>query len=163
MWQNCLTGHSIHKEDAVALIEYQRGNYTISTDLSKIPCDTVQQFLNQYSYWAQKRPLETIQRAMANSLNFGIFFQDRLVGFARVVTDYATFGWLCDVIIHPDYRGAGLGIWVVESVTNHPDLVGIKRLILATSDAHGLYERHGGFKGLPNPERWMEKFNPDAP
>jgi hypothetical protein len=144
-------------------VEYQRGDYTITTDPSRISCERVQWFLNQYSYWAKKRPLETIQKAMANSLNFGIIYEEELVGFARVVTDYATFGWLCDVIITPEQQGQGLGIWMVECVTNHPNLVGIKRLILATSDAHGLYERHGGFHPLASPERWMEKFNPEAP
>jgi N-acetylglutamate synthase-like GNAT family acetyltransferase len=146
----------------MAPIEYQRGDYIITTDPTRISCEKVQGLLNQYSYWAKTRPLETIQKAVANSLNFGILHQGNLVGFARVVTDYATFGWLCDVIISPQERGKGLGIWIVECVINHPDLAGIRRIILATNDAHGLYARHGSFNPLGNPERWMEKFNPDA-
>jgi GNAT superfamily N-acetyltransferase len=146
----------------MSALEYHRGDFTITTDTSRIDCEKVHWFLNQYTYWARNRSLQVVQHAMENSLNFGIHCQDDLVGFARVVTDYATFAWLCDVIITPEHRGKGLGIWVVECVTNHPDLRGIRRIILATQDAHGLYQKHGGFKPLANPERWMEKFNPDA-
>lgn len=146
----------------MSAVEYHRGNYTITTEPSKISCEKVHWFLTQYSYWAKNRSLETVSQSMANSLNFGILYQNDLVGFARIVTDYATFAWLCDVIISPDQRRQGLGIWMVECIINHPDLIGIKRMILATLDAHGLYEKYGKFKPLTNPERWMEKINPDA-
>jgi hypothetical protein len=142
--------------------EFQRGNYTIYTDPAKLNVEKVHRFLSEYTYWAKNRTLETVRKSMENSLCFGIFFQDNQIGFARVVTDSATFAWLCDVIIVPEHRGAGLGKWMVECIVNHPDLVGIRRIVLATNDAHSLYEKYGGFKQLADPERWMEKFNPDA-
>jgi GNAT superfamily N-acetyltransferase len=96
-----------------------------------------------------------VETAIANSLCFGLFRGAEQVGFARVVTDYATFGWLCDVFVDEQHRGRGLGKWLIETVVAHPDLASIKRLLLATSDAHELYRRYGGFEPLQNPERWM--------
>ncbi len=142
--------------------EFHRGDYIITTDPGKIEAEKVHGFLSQYSYWAQNRPIETIKRSMENSLNFGVFHGNELVGFARIVTDYATFAWLCDVIVIPQERGNGLGIWLVECITNFPELTSIKRLFLATKDAHGLYEKYGGFQILNHPERWMEKINSQA-
>ncbi len=89
--------------------EYQRDNYTISTDPARLDIPVIHQFLSTGSYWAQSRPLEVIQRSIENSLNFGVYCDNRQVGFARVVTDYATFGWVCDVFILPEQRKAGLG------------------------------------------------------
>ena len=143
--------------------EYHRDDgYTISNDPARVNAQRVHEFLTQLTYWAQNRKLEIVERSIQNSLVFGIYKGSEQVGFARVVTDYATFGWLCDVIIHPDHRKYGLGKWLVECITNHPDLKSIRRLLLATLDAHGLYGTYGGFTPLANPERWMEKFNPEA-
>jgi GNAT superfamily N-acetyltransferase len=142
--------------------EFKRGEYLISTDTGKIDAEKVHGFLSQYSYWAPNRKLDVVRRSLENSLNFGVFHRDDLVGFARVVTDYATFAWLCDVIILPEHREHGLGKWLVECIINHPDIKPIRRLLLATRDAHGLYSKYGGFQPLANPERWMEKFNPNA-
>lgn len=144
------------------IIEHERSGYTISTDPARLNIPLIHQFLNQYSYWAQNRPLDIVQRAVENSLNFGIYHNGEQVGFARVITDYATFAWLCDVIIIPEHRQAGLGKWLVDCVVNHPDLKPLRRLLLATKDAHELYRKYGGFEPLGHPERWMEKFNPDA-
>lgn len=143
-------------------MNYKRGEYLITTDPKTIDFKKVHKYLCQYSYWAANRTLETVVKSMDHSLNFGILKDDMLVGYARVVTDSATFAWLCDVIIIPEERGNGLGKWLVECITTHPDLSGIRRILLATRDAHGLYEKYGGFKPLANPERWMEKLNPDA-
>jgi GNAT superfamily N-acetyltransferase len=114
-----------------------------------------------HSYWAQGRSFETVERSISNSLNFGLYKGDEQVGFARVVTDRATFAWLGDVFILPDYRGKGLSKWLMEVIVTHPELQGLKRWILATRDAHELYRRFG-FKELAQPDRWMERFNPNS-
>jgi len=99
-----------------------------------------------------------VQRAIENSLNFGVFDGGKQIGFARVVTDYATFAWLADVFIIDEYRGRGLGVWLIEVITSHPNLQGLRRWILATRDAHELY-RQFGFNELVNPQRYMEKMS----
>jgi GNAT superfamily N-acetyltransferase len=142
--------------------EYHRGDYRITTDSEKIEAEKVHAFLSQHSYWAQNRALEAVKHSMEHSLNFGVFHGCDLVGFARVVTDYTTFAWLCDVIVVPEHRGHGLGIWLVECVTTYPELEGIKRIFLATRDAHELYAKYGGFQVLNHPERWMERVHPQA-
>jgi GNAT superfamily N-acetyltransferase len=106
------------------------------------------------SYWAKGRPIEAVEKSIENSLNFGALVDGQLVGFARVVTDRATFAWLCDVVLDERSRGLGVGKALVEAVVDYPDLVGIKRIVLATRDAHGLYRQHG-FEPLPNAENWM--------
>ena len=93
-------------------------------------------------------------------MNFGVYFGDQQVGFARVVTDYATFAWLCDVFIATPYRGLGLSKTLVASIVEHPELKDMRRIMLATRDAHELYRKYGGFKELATPERWMERFQP---
>jgi GNAT superfamily N-acetyltransferase len=94
-------------------------------------------------------------------LNFGVYGPVGQAGFARVVTDYATFAWLCDVFILPQYRQDGLGKWLVECIIQHPDLKQLRRFMLATRDAHELYRKYGGFVSMSSPERWMERINPD--
>ena len=142
-------------------IESHRDLYTISTDPARLDVTRIHRLLNQYSYWAQNRPLELVQKTIANSLSFGVYGAGgELVGYARVVTDYATFAWLCDVIVDPEHRGRGLARWLVECVVDHPDLKMIRRILLATRDAHNLYRNYGGFEILDHPERWMERFNP---
>jgi GNAT superfamily N-acetyltransferase len=138
----------------------QRDNYTISTDRERLDVAMIHRWLNESSYWAQTRSLETVQKSIENSLCFGVYDGDQQVGFCRVVTDYATFGWLCDVFIIESYRGRGLSKWLIESVVTHPDLHNVRRLLLATRDAHELYRRYGGFDTLKNPERWMDRFQP---
>ncbi len=139
--------------------EYHRDNYTISNDPSRLDVSFIHQFLTTNTYWARNRPLNVVRRSIENSLNFGVYCGDEQVGFARVITDYATFAWLCDVFIVPEHRKSGLGKWLVACVVNHPDLKPLRRLLLATRDAHGLYAKYGGFTPLANAERWMEKIN----
>jgi len=139
-------------------MEWHRGNYVISTDNSRLDVAVIYDFLSNDSYWAQARSLELIKRSLENSLNFGLFFGDSQIGFARVVTDYATFAWLCDVFVVDDHRGEGLGIWLMEVVTGHPRLQGLRRWILATRDAHELYRKFG-FNELSLPARWMERYD----
>lgn len=139
------------------IIETHRNGLTISTDPARLDLDAITAMLSR-AYWAQGRPREVIERSMQNSLVFGIYDGRRQIGLARIVGDYATFAWLCDVFVEDDYRGRGLGKWLMETVLAHPDLRGLRRILLATRDAHGLYARYG-FKPLGSPERWMEIFN----
>jgi GNAT superfamily N-acetyltransferase len=132
--------------------------YMISTDSSRIDLEIVHGYLSRESYWAAGRAMETVQRSIENSLCFGVYDPDgKQAGFARVVTDYATFGWLCDLFILDAHKGRGLGKWLVQTVVSHPDLQALKRMQLATRDAHELYSRYGGFKPLAPPGRWMER------
>jgi len=146
------------------VLEWHRDNYTISTDKARLDVGVIHDYLSQISYWAQGRSRDTVKRSIENSLCFGVYDGAQQVGFARVVTDSVTFGWLCDVFILPTHQGRGLGKWLVECVTAHPDLQGLKNFLLATRDAHGLYASHGGFRPLEQPEKWMVKHpTPPAP
>ena len=138
-------------------IESHRDPLLISTDPSLLDMDAVTDMLSR-AYWAKDRTREVIDRAMQNSLVFGVYDGDRQVGLARVVSDYATFAWLCDVFVHEDYRQRGIGKWLMETILAHPDLQGLRRFLLITRDAHGLYSQYG-FTPLQNPDRWMEKIN----
>lgn len=139
------------------IFEAKRDNFTISTDSSRLDVNAIADFLSR-AYWAKGRPRERIERSLENSLVFGMYDGEKQIGLARIVTDYATFAWLCDVFIHDNNRGRGLGKWLMQTVHEHPDLQGLRRWILATRDAHGLYEQSGWIP-LQNPERWMQKFN----
>lgn len=140
------------------IFETQREQFTISTDHSRLDVNAICDFLTR-AYWAKGRPRERTERALANSLVFGLYDGDKQIGLARVVTDYAIFAYLCDVFIHEEYRTYGLGKWLMETVHNHPDLQGFRRWTLATRDAHGLY-RQFGWDPLANPDSWMEIFRP---
>ena len=139
-------------------MEYKHDSFIISDDPSKLDLDAICDFLSR-AYWAEKRPREVIEKSIRFSLNFGVYDGNRQVGFARVITDYATFAYLCDVFIHEEYRGHALGKWLMESILAHPNLQGLRRWSLATRDAHGLYKQFG-FAELSNPASWMEKFDP---
>jgi GNAT superfamily N-acetyltransferase len=132
-----------------------RAGYTISSDKSRLDVALIHDYLSRRSYWAEGRPLEVVRRSIEHSLCFGVYGPDGQVGFARVVTDCATFAWLADVFILEEHRGRGLGKWLIETAVAHPDLQGLKLFLLATRDAHELYRRYGGFEALPKPERWM--------
>ena len=134
--------------------------YTISTDPSLLNIELIQDFLSKDSYWASGRSVEVVQRSIENSLPFGIYLGRKQVGFARIVTDYATFAWVADVFLLPEHRGRGLGKWLMEVIVAHPRLQGFRRWVLSTKDAHGLYERFG-FRKLQRPERWMERPDPN--
>jgi len=139
------------------IIETHKDNFTISTDPKLLDRDAIADMLSR-SYWANNRPREALERALDNSLVFGVYEGKKQIGLARVVTDYAVFAYLCDVIIHEEYRSHGLGKWLMHTVMFHPDLQSLRRWSLATRDAHGLYKQFG-WTALANPERWMEKFN----
>ncbi|MBN1218332.1 MAG: GNAT family N-acetyltransferase [Anaerolineae bacterium] len=137
-------------------IEYQRDPYVISTDKTKLDLNTIHEYLSQRSYWAQGRAITVVEKSIEHSLCFGVYHQGgQQVGFGRVVTDYATFAWLCDVFILESHRRQQLGKWLVECIMVHPDLHEMRLFILATRDAHELYRRYGRFEKLENAERWM--------
>ena len=137
--------------------ESHKDNLLISTDPGLLNVDAICDFLSR-AYWAQNRPREIIKLSLRHSLVFGIYDGSRQVGLARIVTDYATFAWLCDVFVHEDYRGKGVGKWLIATVISHPGFQDLRRIALATRDAHGLYSQFG-FTSMNNPERWMERFN----
>jgi GNAT superfamily N-acetyltransferase len=136
--------------------------YAISTDLGKLDVDAIYAYLSQ-SYWAAGRPREVIVKSLAHSLNFGLYHQEQMrqqqVGLVRVITDYATFAYVCDVYVLEAHRKQGLSKWLMSCVKAHPDLQGIRRWLLVTRDAHGLYAQFG-FTPLENPSRWMAIFEP---
>ncbi len=138
--------------------ETRRDGFLISTDPARLDVDAIIDMLTR-AYWAKGRPRERTERALQNSLVFGVYDGERQIGLARVVTDYAIFAYLCDVFIHEDYRAHGLGKWLMQTIMSHPELQGLRRWTLATRDAHGLY-RQFGWKSLEAPERWMEVFRP---
>jgi GNAT superfamily N-acetyltransferase len=124
-------------------MEWRREPYEISTDPARIDLDVVHGYLAGESYWAPGIPREVVRRSIAHALPFGLYAPAGQVGFARVVTDRATFAYLGDVFVLPAHRGRGLGVWLVSTVLAHPDLQGLRRWHLATRDAHGLYARFG--------------------
>jgi GNAT superfamily N-acetyltransferase len=135
----------------------RRGEFLVSTDPALLDVPAIRDYLSNRSYWAQGRPLEIIRRSIENSLCFGLYESRKQAGFARVVTDQATFAWLCDLFVLEPYRGRGLSKWLMECILRHPDLQGLRRIVLATKDAHELYRRYG-FAPLSLPERFMEKI-----
>jgi len=146
---------SIHYEAA-------NGGYVISTDNSLLNVAVIHDYLSLQSYWANNIPLEVVEKSIKNSLCFGLFNDQQQVGFARLVTDKATFAYLADVFILPAHRGKGLSKWMIEVIQSHPELQGLRRWMLGTKDAHGLYEQFG-WTVLPEEvrSRFMQRHFPD--
>jgi GNAT superfamily N-acetyltransferase len=134
--------------------------YEISTDAGRLDHAVIHRFLCQDSYWARGIPRSVMERSLRNSLCFGLYHQGAQVGLARVVTDYATFALLADVFVLESHRGLGLSKRLLDRVTSHPDLQGLRRWLLLTSDAHSLYARYG-FEPLTASARFMEIARPD--
>lgn len=139
---------------------WANGQFEVSTDPARIDLAVVHNFLTN-SYWAKGIPVETIQQSIQNSLCFGVYQGKQQVGFTRIISDYATFAYVADVFILEQHRGRGLSKWLLECIMAHPHLQGLRRWMLATRDAHGLYTQFG-FGVLKNPERWMEKHDPEV-
>ena len=139
---------------------WSQGDYEISTDPARVDISMVHDFLTN-SYWAKGIPLETVRRSIENSIAFGIYHSQKQVGFARIISDQATFAYLADVFILPAYRGRGLSRWLMECIIAHPDLQALRRWMLATKDAHGLYAKFG-FTPIKTPDSWMEIHRPDV-
>lgn len=133
--------------------------FTLSTDPGRLDMDAIHAFLST-SYWAEGIPREILERALRNSLCFGLYDrEERQIGLARVITDKATYAYLCDVYVLPEHRGQGLGAWMMEGVMAHPELQGLRRFSLVTRDAHELY-RPFGFTEIANPGSYMEIARP---
>jgi GNAT superfamily N-acetyltransferase len=140
-------------------VEYRRGEFVVTTDRARHDLDLIHKFLTN-CYWAEGVPRDVVARSIENSLCFGVFAREKQVGFARVITDYATYAYLGDVFILEAHRGQGLSKFLMECIAHHPELQALHRWTLVTRDAHGLYEQFG-FKPLAKPERFMELHMPD--
>lgn len=141
------------------MYERNRGEFTVTCDPARMDCGVIADFLAT-SYWAPDIPASVVEKALANSLCFSLLHGERQVGFARLITDRTTFAYLADVFVLPEFRGQGLSKWMMACVGEHPDLQGLRRWMLATRDAHGLYARFG-FLPLKNPSYFMERHDPD--
>lgn len=142
------------------LLEKKWNDFVLSTDKSKIQVDRVHRYLSQDSYWCVQIPKNIVQKGIDNSVCFSIFNSDQQgtflqVAFARVVTDLATFAWVCDVYVEKEFRGLGLSKWLVKEIVCYPEFQGLRRLCLATVSAHKLYEKFG-FQVTQTPGSWME-------
>ena len=138
--------------------QWRRDDYLLTTDPDAVDVAAVHAFLHE-SYWARGVPLDVVRRSLEHSLSFTLLRDQRLVGFARVITDYATFAYVTDVFVLPAFRGQGLAAWMMTCILAHPELQGFRRWCLATRDAHNVYARVG-FARTSIPERWMEKLDP---
>lgn len=136
-----------------------KNQFTITTEKEKFDVEFIHSFLT-HSYWAEGISKEVIKRSIEGALCFGLFENDKQIGFARMITDKATFAYLADVFIIEEYRGRGLSKWLMEVIMSHPSLQGLRRMMLATKDAHGLYEKFG-FTALNNVDRWMQINDPN--
>ncbi len=130
--------------------------FVISTDKSRLNISLIHEFLDKKSYWAKGRSLAIVKKSIENSLCFGVYMNDKQIGFARVVTDYAVFAWLMDVFIVEEYRKQGLGKLLMKTIMEYQDLQDVHRWGLGTNDAHELYKKYG-FKNLSKPENMMER------
>lgn len=145
-------------------ITLHKNEYEISTDRARLDLAFIHDFLENQSYWAKNIPFDVMKRSVENALCFGVYHRDRQIGFARVITDFATTAYVADVFIVEAYRGKGLGKWIIKTIVNHCDLQGLRLWLLGTRDAHGLYEKYG-FKKLAGTalvERLMGIHDPDA-
>jgi GNAT superfamily N-acetyltransferase len=145
-----------------AAVSWQKNNFVITTDKSELQIHRIHRFLSEEAYWCLGIPEKVVRKAIDGSHCFGLFDyskeQKPQVGFARIVTDQATFAWVCDVYIENEYRGQGLSKWLVECFLRHPDLQSLRRICLATKDAHKLYEKYG-FEVTQSPANWLEIKN----
>lgn len=139
-------------------ITVYKNDYCISTDNSMLDLDAIHHFLSVESYWSRNIPFKKVADAAAGSLNFGLYYNGRQIGYARIISDYSTIAYLGDVYVLPGFRGKGLSKWMMETILSHPQLQDLRRWILGTKDAHGLYQQFG-FTPLAMPERWMERHN----
>ena len=134
--------------------EWQKGGFLVTTAFARLDLEAIHGFLRE-SYWARGIPRATVEKSMRNSLCFGLLRGKTQIGFARVISDRATFAYVADVFVLPEFRGQGLAKWLMECIMAHPELQGLRRWLLFTRDAHGLYQK-SGFMPLAHPERVME-------
>ena len=141
-------------------MEIHQNDFCISTDKDKLQIEVIHRYLTEEAYWTTGRTREMTEKSIEHSLCFGVYHHDQQVGFARVITDYTIFAYLCDVFILNDFQGQGLGKWLTENILKVLDDEGVRWTMLATRDAHELYEDYGGFLKLFLPEKWMGRVNP---
>ncbi|MFM9983670.1 MAG: GNAT family N-acetyltransferase [Flavobacteriales bacterium] len=141
------------------IIEAKWEEYVLTTDKTKLDLIAVHDYLSNHSYWAKNIPMEVVKSSAANSLTISLLYQEKVAGYARVVTDYSTFAYLCDVYILEEHRGKGLSKWMMEFIHAHPNLQGLRRWVLLMLDAHGLYTQFG-WTSPKMPDRYMERHNP---
>jgi GNAT superfamily N-acetyltransferase len=141
--------------------EVYRGDYTLSTDKTKLDISKIHSFLSKETDWSHGIPLHTLKISIDNSLNFGLYDKNQQIGYARIISDYATIAYLGDVFVLEAYRGKGLSTWLIHEIMEHPNLQGLRRWILLTDTAEWLYKKFG-FTELPHPEVYMEKHNPNV-
>ena len=141
-------------------MEWTKGEFIVTCDPQRQDLGVIHGFLAQ-SYWAKGISRDTVARSLEGALGFTLLTQGRQIGFVRVISDRATFAYVADVFVLPEYRGQGWSKWLMQCVTSHPDLQGLRRWMLASSDAQGLYARYG-FTPLKNPQVFMERHNPDV-
>ena len=139
-------------------ITIYKDGFCISTNKSRLDIPAIHHFLSNEAYWSLGIPFETVKKSIDHSLNFGLYHNEQQIGFARIISDFSTIAYLGDVYILPEFRGCGLSKWIMETITSFPELQGLRRWILLTGDAHGLYKQFG-WKDISNPERWMELHN----
>jgi N-acetylglutamate synthase-like GNAT family acetyltransferase len=143
------------------IINKNFGDFTISTDKSKLDLVAIHDFLSKHSGWSNNIPFDRLKISIEHSLNFGVFYKERQIGFARIISDFSTIAYVGDIYILEDYRGQKLSKKLMDTIIEHPHLQGLRRWILLTSTADWLYEKYG-FKKIPNPEVYMQLFNPDV-
>lgn len=136
-------------------LEYVKDNFVVSTDKSKLDVEATHDFLTN-SYWSKGVTFEKVKRSIQNCLTYGVYDCGKQIGFARVTTDYTYFAYIADLYIIEDYRGQGLSKWLMECILANPELQNLRSWMLATKDAHGLYEKYG-FKKLEDPSRYMKR------
>jgi len=149
------------KKTELEIRETHRNDYTISTDKDKLDILSIHKFLANETDWANGIPINTLKKSIENSLNFGLYYQNKQIGFARIISDYSTIAYLGDVYVLKEYRGKGLSKWLINEIMEHPNLQGLRRWILLTDTAEWLYKKFG-FTEIPNPEFYMEKHNPNV-
>lgn len=144
----------------MTLVEHTFGEFLITTDKTKLDIVAIHDFLSKYSGWSNNIPFDRVKTSIENSLNFGLFHNDKQIGFARIISDFSTIAYLGDIYVLDSYRGQGLSKKLMDTVIEHPNLQGLRRWILLTSTADWLYEKYG-FTKLPKPELYMELFDPN--
>jgi GNAT superfamily N-acetyltransferase len=140
--------------------EFRKDAFTVSTDRERLDLDVVYGFLTD-CYWAKGIPRDVVARSIENSLCFGLYAEGKQIGFARIISDYATYAYIGDVFVLDSFRGRGLSKWLMECIMQHPRLQGLRRWSLVTGDAHGLYAQFG-FEPLKKPQNYMELHRPDV-
>lgn len=140
--------------------DWQRDNFVVSTDPQRLQLDVIHRFLSEESYWSRGIARERVEHAIQHALPFGLYAGEQQIGFTRVITDYTLFAYLADVFVVPQFRSQGLGVWLIQCVTEHPELQGLRRWLLVTQDAQPLYAKFG-WEPLVRPERWMERLDPE--